>query len=261
MYKGNQYTMELTNVPAFDSATQIYFTWGGQRQDLTITALGTPTPAISLAPGSSLPPGVGFAGSESMGDRKATFSFRGFDSGTAGTCPVTLEAQNANGTTKQTFQITIAQQLQITSPAFLTVPYGQPVSFLVTTTGYPPPALSIDPDLLGSLSGVDFPRQWQRHRHYQRLDYQRNRHHHQRRVRKSEWQNHLQRHYRDKRAGNCHPAIRSGCPLPTRSATGGLEGHIYRRNSQLFQNHHYRRDHADRVRRRFCRPFLVELPR
>lgn len=155
-YSGNQYTVELTDLPAFDHVQPIYFNQNAPRQDASVKALGTPAPAISLAPGSVRPAGVDFAGSDILGDGKAEFTFRGFGSGTAGTYPVTLQAQNANGTTTQTFQITIAPQLRITSPASLVVPYGQPVSFLVTTTGWPAPALSIDPKLLAPFPGLSF---------------------------------------------------------------------------------------------------------
>ena len=155
-YAGNQYTMELTNQPAFSDVKPIYFTQNASRQNASVTASGTPAPAISLAKGSSLPAGVYFQGSDVLGNGNGQFQFLGFGSGTAGTYPVTLQAQNGNGTTTQTFQITISPQLQITSPNLLLVPYGQPVSFLVTTTGYPVPALSIDPFILAHFPGLSF---------------------------------------------------------------------------------------------------------
>jgi hypothetical protein len=155
-YAGNQYTMALTNLPAFSNIKPIYFNQNAPRQNTIVTASGTPAPAISLAKGSSVPAGVYFQGSDVLGNGDAQFQFLGFGSGTPGTYPVTLQAQNAHGTAQQTFQLVISPQLQITSPAFLNVPWGQPVSFQVTTTGFPRPALSIDPTLLAPFPGLSF---------------------------------------------------------------------------------------------------------
>ncbi len=155
-YGGNQYTMELTNAPGFSSTTTIYFTSTGQRQNATVTGVGIPAPAISLASGSSLPAGVYFQGSDVLGNGNGQFTFLGFGSGTPGTYQVTLQAQNPSGTTTQTFTIVIATQLQIIIPRLgqsffgpgIGAPYGQPVSFAVNTTGVMPIKLSITPGFL-----------------------------------------------------------------------------------------------------------------
>ena len=71
---------------------------------------------------------------------------------------LTLSA--ANGTTDgpvlQTFIIDVSRHLGITSPGVLDGTAGLPVNFLVTTTGFPPPSLSIDAGLLDAFPGLTF---------------------------------------------------------------------------------------------------------
>jgi hypothetical protein len=149
-YQGNAYSMRLSHPPVFTSEKTISFTWQGPQQHAAVTAAGIPAPDISLANGSSLPAGVTF----SRGNGTAQFSFAGSSSGTRGTYHVNLQAQNADGSITQDVTIVIASQLAITSPRLLNVDYGQPVSFLVTTTGELPMKLSISPELL--FSGLNF---------------------------------------------------------------------------------------------------------
>jgi hypothetical protein len=153
MYQGNQYTLTLSHLPVFTSSTTIYFTQQGQQQTAAVTAQGLPSPAISLVSG-SLPAGITLLPSSAQGNGNAAFQYAGNQAAQQGTYQVTLQAQNAYGTTTQAFTIVIAQQLQITSPSALTANYGQPVSFLVTTTGVLPMTLSIAPGLLPS--GLSF---------------------------------------------------------------------------------------------------------
>ena len=66
----------------------------------------------------------------------------------------------ANGTTAQpvfkTFALDVSQHVAITSPSRLTGTAGFPVNFQVTTTGFPPPSLSVDPGLLDHFPGLIF---------------------------------------------------------------------------------------------------------
>ena len=57
---------------------------------------------------------------------------------------------------KQTYTISVGNQLKITSPGTLNATAGTPVNFTVTTTGSPRPTLSIDPEaLVGGLTFKD----------------------------------------------------------------------------------------------------------
>ena len=153
-YQGNAFSMRLSHPPVFTSDKTIPFTWQGPQQQVAVTAVGTPAPAISLASGSSLPAGVTFQGSNVRGNGNAQFNFAGSSSGTRATYHVTLLAQNAESPITQDFTIEIVSKLAIASPAGLTVDYRQQVSFLVTTTGELPMKLSMDPIVL--LPGLTF---------------------------------------------------------------------------------------------------------
>ncbi len=143
-HQGSQYTMELSQAPTFTGSTTLYFTWL-QPGGATVTATGFPTPTISQLSFSFLPPGVAF---ESGAAGTGTASFLYVGGGAPGTYRVTLVAQNGRGAIAQNFTIVIATKLQITSPDTLHAVSGQPVSFLVTTTGFPAPSLFIDPALV-----------------------------------------------------------------------------------------------------------------
>jgi hypothetical protein len=148
-YRGTNYVMRLSQSPAFTSATTIYFTWQGPPQEALVTAVGLPAPNIRLI--GALPAGVSLTASNVEGNGRARFHFAGHSSGALGTYRVTLAADPVNPNDealRQTFTIVIASQLQVTSPGSLAVVYGQPVSFLVTTTGALPMTLSIDPRVL-----------------------------------------------------------------------------------------------------------------
>jgi len=141
-YNHHSYSMRLSRAPVFAGDKNIHFTWQGPQQQAVVTAAGIPAPDISLR--SSLPAGVTFSG----GKGEAQFSFEGSSRGTPSTYDVTLQAQNAEGAITQGFTIEIAAQLSITSSPSISVDYGKPVSFLVTTTGKLPMKLSCTPELL-----------------------------------------------------------------------------------------------------------------
>jgi hypothetical protein len=84
----------------------------------------------------------------SSGNGTAQLNFAGSSIGKPSTYGVTLQAKNTEGTITQAFTIVIASQLAITSPSLITVGYGKPAAFLVTTTGELPMKLSIAPELL-----------------------------------------------------------------------------------------------------------------
>ncbi|HEY7390854.1 MAG TPA: hypothetical protein VH640_20225 [Bryobacteraceae bacterium] len=140
-------TVALYGPPAFTSSSTAFVT-NGVSSNFPITATGSPAPAISLSSG-SLPAGFSLVHTGSG----AELDFNG--AGTNGSYPVTLQASNAGGTVTQKLNIIVGTQLQITSPNTLNATAGIPVSFQVTTTGYPPPTLTLGVSLPSGLSFKD----------------------------------------------------------------------------------------------------------
>ncbi len=101
-----------------------------------ISATGPPSPAITET--GTLPSGVTFIqgvnGAATLSGKPAAK--------TGGTYVLTLKAKNSAGTAAQTFTLTVDQAVAITSAASAKATVGSALSFEVTTTGYPPPALS-----------------------------------------------------------------------------------------------------------------------
>ncbi|MGP0029245.1 MAG: putative Ig domain-containing protein [Acidimicrobiales bacterium] len=106
-----------------------------------VTTSGSPTPAITLAPGSSLPTGVSLTDN---GNGTATLA--GTSSVASGVYTFTIQAANGtNPDASQVFTLTVTGPPVFTSAASDTVPFGSPFSYTVTTMGGPTPAITLAP--------------------------------------------------------------------------------------------------------------------
>lgn len=148
-----------TAPPVFTSEPTLPFT-PGVRSVQTITASGQPTPRICLS--SIVPPTPPEISLNNRLDCSNNGSFSVGFNGEFNTreqiYQLTLAASNGTTDTPvfKTFNIDVSQHLGITSPSVLTGAAGLPVNFLVTTTGYPPPSLSVSPELLSHFPGLKF---------------------------------------------------------------------------------------------------------
>ncbi len=105
----------------------------------SVTTSGTPTPAISLASGSSLPSGVTLTDN---GNGTATLA--GTSSVTAGVYHFTIQAVNVvSPNASQPFTLTVTKPPAFTSGASDTVPAGTALTYGVTASGTPTPAISL----------------------------------------------------------------------------------------------------------------------
>ena len=129
------FVLTVTQAPAITSANTATVS-SGAAFGFTVTATGTPTP--TLAHTGALPPGITFtAGSN------GTATLAGTPTAAAhGTYPITFTAKNAAGTASQGFTLTVTAPPAFSSTAAVTETAGTPFSYLVTTTGYPNPALT-----------------------------------------------------------------------------------------------------------------------
>ena len=107
----------------------------GRSSSITITAIGIPTPTVSLA--GALPTGVTFTAGTGTGTIAGTPA-----AGTGGLYPVTITATDGTLIRTQQLVITVAQPPAFTSGASLTTLVGAAFSFTVTTTGYPTPTVT-----------------------------------------------------------------------------------------------------------------------
>ncbi|MGD0811502.1 MAG: putative Ig domain-containing protein [Acidimicrobiales bacterium] len=101
---------------------------------VAVTAAGYPTPSITET--GTLPAGLNFTDN---GNGTALVSGTPTSNGTTA---VTITATNAIGTTSQTFDIQVGESPAITSAASASATVGSPLSFTVTTSGYPAPSLA-----------------------------------------------------------------------------------------------------------------------
>lgn len=133
-----QLTLACTsNAPVFTGASSTSVT-ATNPFAATVSASGSPIPAISTAPGSVLPPGIALSDN---GNGTATLS--GTPSVPPGVYTFGLQATNSAGTTSQTYTVTEAQQPAFTSPASATVAAGGSFTVPVTTTGTPTASLGV----------------------------------------------------------------------------------------------------------------------
>ncbi len=116
----------------------------------TITATGFPTPTITES--GALPNGLTFIYNDN-----GTATLSGYlTTESAGSYTLTFTASNGVGTgVSQTFSLQVSQELAITSAATVSGWTGQPVSFTVTTNGFPVPSLSYSGELPSGLTFVD----------------------------------------------------------------------------------------------------------
>lgn len=114
----------------------------GVSSSQTISVTGNPSPAICYTSG-NLPAGFTLNGG-TCGQGQFRITYDG-SAVTQGFYDLTLTATGYGTPVTKTFTIAVTQQLSITSPASFTTVPGVPVNFLVTTTGYPVPSLSLDP--------------------------------------------------------------------------------------------------------------------
>jgi hypothetical protein len=114
---------------------------GGTPFSYTVTAAGTPTPALSLSSPSSLPAGVTFTD-----NLDGTATLAGASSVAPGVYAFTLQAVNGvSPDATQAFTLTVAPEgvPSITSSAGTTVTAGTAMApFTITTNGFPAPALT-----------------------------------------------------------------------------------------------------------------------
>jgi putative Ig domain-containing protein len=123
----NPATVPSLTIPAAD------FTLN-QTGAVAVTAAGYPTPSITetVTP----PAGLNFTDN---GNGTALLSGTPTSNGTT---VLTVTATNAIGSTTQTFTVQVGEGPAITSAASASATVGSPLSFTVTTTGYPAPSLA-----------------------------------------------------------------------------------------------------------------------
>ncbi|WP_329578832.1 Ig domain-containing protein [Kitasatospora sp. NBC_01250] len=143
-------SLTVAQGPAVTSAGTAAFTTG-TAGTFAVTTSGYPAPALSAS--GTLPSGLSF---KDNGD--GTGSIVGTAaSGTAGSYPVTVTATNASGSSSAQVTVTVTQATgpSVTSASSTTLTTGAPVSFAVTATGYPAPALKVAGALPNGLSFKD----------------------------------------------------------------------------------------------------------
>jgi len=133
---GNDVTVRMAELPQFTSVNRVAFTTGVAKTFEVVTS-GAPAANVSFS--GSLPSGVTFA---PAGAGRVQLQFSG--TGPVGTYPLTLTAQNAQGSTTQNFELVIGSTLQITSPAKATFKAYEYGSFLFTTSGSAPVHFTIE---------------------------------------------------------------------------------------------------------------------
>jgi streptogramin lyase len=147
------FTLTVGVAPAFTSATSTAFT-EGTPGTFTVTATGSPPPALGERTGDMLPGGVTFDPSTGVLAGTPT-------AGSAGTYTLHLTAANgASPDAAQTFTLTVnpaGQAPVFTSRTSVTFTVGGTGnSFLVAATGSPPPTLSESPRDPSLPAGVSF---------------------------------------------------------------------------------------------------------
>ena len=150
----------------------------GSAGTFTVTSVGNPTAAISES--GTLPGGVTLTDN---GDGTATLGGTP-TSGSGGTYPIVISADNGVGSANQSFTLTVDEAAGITSGNSATFSTGSAGSFTVTTSGFPAAALS---ETRCAAQRCHLHRQRRRYRHPGRYPGERERDelpdHHQRRQR------------------------------------------------------------------------------
>ena len=141
------FTIIVNQAPSITSANSAAFT-AGAAGSFTVTSTGSPTPA--LAETGALPAGVTF-----VDNGNGTGTLSGSSAVTA-SYPITFTASNGvapNAT--QSFTLTIGQAPAITSAMSTTFTVGTAGTFMVTTSGFPAPALTETGALPGGVTFLD----------------------------------------------------------------------------------------------------------
>ncbi len=148
---GTGATETLTeNVPAAFTSVASATATVGAPFSFTVAATGEPTP--SLGETGTLPAGITFTDN---GNGTATLSGTA-TSGTGGSYPLVLTANNSGGAVTQSFTLDVDEAPTITSSDTATFSTGVSGTYLVTTTGYPAPAITLTAGTLpDGLSLVD----------------------------------------------------------------------------------------------------------
>jgi hypothetical protein len=132
-------TAHVDKIPSITSANTTTFAVGAPGS-FTVTTNGLPQPSITET--GALPAGVTFV--DGTGVNKGTGVLSGTPApGTGGSYPITFQATNPHGSSPiQNFTLIVDQGPAITSANNATFTRGVNGTFTVTTTGFPPPALS-----------------------------------------------------------------------------------------------------------------------
>jgi VCBS repeat-containing protein len=142
----------VEKIPAITSANTTTFVIL-QAGTFTVTTSGLPKPSIAEV--GALPSGVTFV--DGTGPNKGTGVLSGTPAaGTGGSYPITFQATNPHGSSPiQNFTLIVNQPPAITSANSTTFTRNQAGTFTVTTSGFPPPALSETGALPAGLNFVD----------------------------------------------------------------------------------------------------------
>ena len=127
------FTLTIVKTPVFKAAT-IPVGHVGQAYTLTLKTSAYTTAALTES--GALPAGLTF---HDNGDGTATIAGTP-QPGSGGAYPVVVTATNAQGSSTKSFTLKINEAPTFTSAANATATVGQPFSFTVTATGYPPQA-------------------------------------------------------------------------------------------------------------------------
>jgi len=141
-------TVIVDPVPTVTSPSTASFTYDDQVY-FPISASGNPAPALTLS--GPLPDGLTFTdhgdGTASIAGTPSIYS--------GGQYPVTITPNNGLGVSTQTLVMTVTGPASITSPATGEVGEGAPADVMVTSAGWPRPALSLSGTLPSGLHFID----------------------------------------------------------------------------------------------------------
>lgn len=149
---GSLITMSLSPLvaPVFTTTAALSFLPGIPGTQ-TIVATGNPTPSICVT-STTLPSGFILNGG---GCGSGSFQLTSDGTAGQGSYSITLSATSTGaGTVSRSFTVAVTPNLTISSPNIGVGTAAFPFHFLVTTTGFPKPALSLDP--LFPLNGLTF---------------------------------------------------------------------------------------------------------
>lgn len=156
-------SLSVLTPPVFTNPAPLPFT-PSVSSTQTIIASGNPTPTICYSSSTPALPadfsvnGSALTTSTCTTNGSFTLAFNGNSASPDQTYQLTLAASNGDTANPvlQTFQVDVSQHLMITSPAELDATAGTPINFQVTTTGTPPPSLSVNSELLSLVPGLNF---------------------------------------------------------------------------------------------------------